>query len=115
MIPKICNIYISKRIIEHTVGYLFWFYFSEDVRVYKTRIFGNLREIFHVKNCQFHSSSLEEGKSFLLFQCEAFIYTGKFLLEHPGYRKEEQMCKQTLKSSDALIGVGYEIFTNRCG
>lgn len=59
--------------------------------------------------------SLEEVKSFLLFQCEAFIYTGKFLLEHPGYRKEEQMCKQTLKSSDALIGVGYEIFTNRCG
>lgn len=24
------------------------------------------------------------------------------------------MCKQTLKSSAALIGVGHEIFTNRC-
>lgn len=65
------------------------------------------------------------GKSFLLQSrpfsrpmgslCIFSLYlNSKSLLEQPGYRRGEQMCKQTLKSSAALIRVGHEIFTNRC-
>lgn len=38
----------------------------------------------------------------------------KLLLVQPGYRRAEQMYKQTLKSSAAVIEIKHEIFTNMC-
>lgn len=43
----------------------------------------------------------------------SFRLNSKSLLAQPGNTGGEQMYKQTLKTSAALIGVGHKIFTNR--
>lgn len=76
--------------------------------------FAGISGTTHCSTRENNVSSLGAGA--LVGRCEPLCFFSMFeksLLEQPGYSRE-QMCKQTLKSSGALIGVGHEIFTNRC-